>query len=54
MAKEARAARVKPVMDRIAEVTTELSKIHDTTDVRSFAKSKLLVGCTTSGAAKYR
>lgn len=49
-----RAARAQAVSDRIAAASAERSQIHDTANVRSFAATKLLVGCTTSGAAKYR
>lgn len=42
------------VWERLLASIDERKQLLDVVDVRDLAQSRILVGCTTSGAAKYR
>lgn len=55
--KQAQAVKLEQMHDvwsKLEAAVVERSEINDSVKVRGLAASKLLVGCTTSGAAKYR
>lgn len=53
-AKEVQMQQIHEVWGKLDAATAERSELNNKVKVRGLAASKRLVGCTTSGAAKYR